>query len=239
MGNLFSSVKSTIVVLLFVGSIFAIPILFVMEQGGIALLIVGLYFLVFGVLTLFGSRFRMVVPYIVCLIGLGICIASLFYIFRDSLFTADKITEITAWIKKNGAYLLGDVIFGSAAVFFLIWILIADIIKRNLYNRAVYAECKDVLEFSSSNRDGMGSTKTYKPVFEYTVDGETYTVEDEISTNFEKISVGDCCELKIDPKNPEKFYRYSKKILSVKAALIFFCLLTVASITLAWLGYFG
>ena len=63
--NILSSASDVMFVLGFVGFLFAVPILFIMEKTAYAIFVTGLYFLVFGAITVYGSKFKKVIPYIV------------------------------------------------------------------------------------------------------------------------------------------------------------------------------
>jgi len=76
-------------------------------------------------------------------------------------------------------------------------------IKKHTHTLTVQATCVEIEESSDSD------STTFRPIFEYQMNGQTRKVKNSVYSNPMYVQVGDQFELLVDPNNPEKSYAYS------------------------------
>lgn len=63
----------------------------------------------------------------------------------------------------------------------------------------------DIITSHNTDSDGNTHTTLY-PVFEYTVDGETYTKKSSYGSNTCKFDLGESVDIYYNPKNPKQYF---------------------------------
>lgn len=96
-------------------------------------------------------------------------------------------------------------------VFIIVGIIVLMIpkIKSNKCTESVRAEVVENIMVSSHHSSGNrhhGTSTMFKPVFEFTYNGEEYSVVSQNSSNPPAFQEGEIVELKINPDDPTDFY---------------------------------
>lgn len=161
----------------------------------------------------------------------------LFIIFPIVGFLLTALPIFDFIYKKNtGETIFTEryIIFMSAAAFSAAGVLmmIMPLLKRHFMlkkcTETVIAEC--VYLDSHRTRTGHGYTRVYAPKWKYVLGGTVYEHQENVYSNVHVPAVGDEQEILVDPYEPQRIYRSSKRDL-IKTFIIG-AVLVVSGITI-------
>jgi hypothetical protein len=117
---------------------------------------------------------------------------------------------------ERGLQMLGDIkekygtqMFSIGAICLGLFVLGYPIIEL-IHAKTKYKEIVEatVVRVDSRRSHGKHHTRTYRPVYEFTYSGRTYTVKEEVFTSGRHPMVGEIRDLAIDENDPEVFYDF-------------------------------
>lgn len=181
-------------------------------QGGLAVMIAGQYFLVFGIIAVvsgISNKSFEPITLIFPLVGIGMIAGGFIYGYGSS--------EALDFLERY----LPDL--------FLIIFLVTGIVMTAgsfLSTRKKRTDCTYVTMATVVNVDikYRRGSRSYCPTYEIYFRGETVRLCDHIYTNLDHITVGEQREVHINPDSPTEFYEEKKE----KMKTVFLCGLGIA-----------
>lgn len=152
----------------------------------------GLLFIGGGVLFLKGAKKVNMLPILLIIIGSASIVLTVI-----SKFVPDIKEKYGTQMFSIGAICLGLFVLGYP--------IIELIHAKTKYKEIVEAT---VVRVDSRRSHGKHHTRTYRPVYEFTYSGRTYTVKEDVFTSGRHPMVGEIRDLAIDENDPEVFYDF-------------------------------
>ncbi|MBQ4271139.1 MAG: DUF3592 domain-containing protein [Clostridiales bacterium] len=121
------------------------------------------------------------------------------------------------------------------ALFLIIYPIASVAFVKNRYKESVEATVVRVDSHYSRSRKGHHS-RTYRPVYEFTYSGRTYTVMNDLYSSGSYPMVGDVRELLIDENDPERFYDIKQMKKGIAAPVVIAVLLIAIGVYLVVAG---